>query len=471
VELLDIVIDLALLLLMKKFWTPGTVDANSVEMEPKPEARSFAESGGIDNAAFAEDDDEFEMTYARWNLEVIGELEEDILDNNTHIKKKPVESQDSGHDSGSKHYSVTDSEDAVILDNNVHLKKKPVESQDSGHDSKHYSMTDSEDTTNYVTTDFSSYFEDPCYLMKRPDRSVSRLNMIQKLSVEQDRLGPMCQEEDCPYNLWLYRGHRFPEDKVVRNWEVKDKGKDLLDHFSLPRVILSKQTSHRRSPASPSDHKSSKSNSFHNQYSRNPYPFAFPNPTSSMYLPSSTPSQSSGPPTPSTAPLPPYPWHLYNSTTNLSISSDYPVVTLPRSERKKNKKSKSTSSSTSHFTKLCCVKTNRPPVPTPPPIFFMKPKFSARPPSPSSSCSCTSSSCSSCSSCINIPVDPRAPYAFTQDIRRRPIPQKRKCAWLPRCDATCCVITSFILVTMAGLAALLLYLYMFTPVMENTGEM
>merc|ERR1719378_688231 len=55
------------------------------------------------------------------------------------------------------------------------------------------------------------------------------------------------------------------------------------------------------------------------------------------------PHSSAGPPTPSTAPLPPYPWYLYN--TPPLVSSPYPIVTLPRSQRKKSPSSSSRSSS------------------------------------------------------------------------------------------------------------------------------
>jgi len=424
---------------MRKFWLSGSVEMNSVTARDVEEMTESQEVGGIVNNAF--DENEFNTSFSNLkNLGVIKELEENMTGINTKKvdTKKTGDSQDSGLDSCSKQYSVTDSEDTA--------------------------------TDSYSEVEFD--------LMRRPTRSISRMTMIQKLADEQGKLGTMCQEADCPYNKWLYRGHKFPEDQTVKDWEIKDKTKKNdekfpLENFSLPRVILSKHSQPRRSttPSSPG-HKSHRSSSFH--YSKSPYPFAFPNPTSTIYLPNTfTPPGSSGPSSPSTAPLPSYPWHLYNSPpSNLSISSSYPIVTLPRSIRKSSKKStpRSSSSSQSYLSNLCHKKRSKPKTP-PVPIFYMKPKFSAPPsPSSSSSCSCTSSSCSSCNSSIDIPMDPRSPYAFTQDTHYRPAPGKTH-PCMPRCDATCYVITSFILVSMAGLAALLLYLYLFTPVMEDTGEM
>jgi len=339
--------------------------------------------------------------------------------------------------------------------------KKTYKSEDSANEfsSNQSSATELEDIT------YSEIDVDP---MRRPTSSVSRLNMIQRLTVEREKLGTLCQEEACPYNKWLYRGHKFPEDKTVELWELGDKKeeKQTLETFSLPRVTLS---SHRKplgsNTFSSSTHKSHKtSNSFH--YSKSPYPFAFPNPTTSVYLPTFNPPESSGPPTPSTAPLPPYPWHLYNSspaTNHSSIASSYPIVTLPRSARKNHKKSTPSSSAQSYISGFY---KKSPPAP----IFNMKPKFQVSSSSSSfSSCSCTSS-CSSCDTCTDLPLDPRSPYAFTQDTRTRS--PRRKChLCLPRFDVTCCVIISFILASLLGLATLLLYLYLFSPVMEDTGEM
>jgi len=404
---------------MRKFWLSGSADINKEDTEKDDDA-----GGGIVNNAFAED--EFDMSYTRWkNLGVIEELEENIYGNKTkEVENKKTLSEDSGNEFSSKQSSATDSED----------------------------------------TTYSEIDIDP---LQKPTRSVSRLNMIQKLTEERARLGTVCQEESCPYNKWLYRGHKFPEDKTVELWELGDKKEEklTLETFSLPRVILS---NHKKPVVSntftSSTHKSHKtSNSFH--YSKSPYPFAFPNPTTSVYLPTFNPPDSSGPPTPSTAPLPPYPWHLYSSspTASHSIASSYPIVTLPRSARKNHKKSTPSSSAQS------CISSFYKKSP-PAPIFNMKPKFQVSSSSSSfSSCSC-SSSCSSCDTCTDLPLDPRSPYAFTQDTRTGS-PRRKRHPCLPRCDATCCVIISFILASLLGLVTLLLYLYLFSPVMEDTGEM
>lgn len=397
---------------MRKFWNSLTPESATVE---ETQDRNF-EIGGVDNDAFSAED--FDLTYARWkNLEIIGELEEQILDNT----KDNVESQDPEHGKCSKHSDDTTNENYEELDN-----------------------------TNI--------------LMKRPSSSVSRSSLTRKLFDEYGKLGTMCMEADCPYNLWLFKEKEFPEEQSVEDWEVKkklhQKEKYELDHEndSLPRVVTNKPSSRRKSKLSHFDQHSFKTNAFYSHYERNPYPFAFPNPTSSMYLPSISRSDSSGPPTPSTAPLPPYPWHLYNnSPINLSMTSNYPIVTLPRSERRGQKSSR-------------VQKLNRPA--SKDSVLYMKKKYANQAPSSSSSCSCTSSSCSSCSSCVDIPMELRPPsYTFaTHDTKLR-LHRRKRCPCLPRCDFTCCVLTSFILITLAGLAAMFFYLYLFTSVEDKAENM
>jgi len=374
------------------------------------------------------------MSYTRWkSLDVVKELEENLSGDNDKVEtRKTVVSQDSGHDSSSKNYSGTDSEE--------------------------------------TSTETYSEIIDVVDPLRRPTRSVSRLSMIQKLTDEKDKLGAQCQEEECPYNKWLYRGHQFPEDKIVQHWELQDNNKKKgekfpLENFSLPRVILSKHGQQRAA--------STTSIPSLQNYSKPDYPFAFPSSTSSVYLPTFKPPESSGPPSPSTVPIPPYaPWHIYNSSrspSTHSITSPYPIVTLPRSARKNSKVSTHRSSSISRpYFPTFHKKTAKPKTP-PAPIFYMKPRLSgfSSNSSSSSSCSCTSSTCSSCSSCMDIPTNSRrAP--FSQDPGSRSRRKRHPC--LPRCDVTCCVIISFILASLLGLATLVLYLYLFTPVMEEIGE-
>ena len=421
--------------MMRKFWLSGSLDIEKVTTREVMEKSDDYVGSGIVNDAFAED--EFDMSYARWkSLDVIKELEENISGNNDKDEiKKTGESQDSGHDSSSKNYSVTDSEE--------------------------------------TSTDTYSEITDVVDPLRRPTRSVSRISMIQKLTDEKDKLGSKCEEEECPYNKWLYRGHQFPENKTVADWELQDNNKQKeekfpLENFSLPRVILSKHSEQRAASTSSiqsfqKSHRSS--NSFH--YSKPDYPFAFPSSTSSVYLPTFNPPESSGPHSPSTAPLPQYsPWNMYNNSSSPSIhsmTSPYPIVTLPRSARKNSKASQRSSSISRTYLTTLYKKTAKPKTP-PAPIFYMKPRFSSNSSSSSSSCSCTSSTCSSCSSCIDIPTDSRIPFSQPSSRTRR-----KRHACLPRCDVTCCVIISFILASLLGLATLVLYLYLFTPVMDETG--
>merc|ERR1719369_126957 len=400
------------------------------------------------------------MSYTKWkSLDVIKELEENISGDNDKVEpRKTAVSQDSGHDSSSKNYSGTDSEE--------------------------------------TSTETYSEITDVVDPLRRPTSSVSRLDMIQKLTDEKDRLGVQCQEEECPYNKWLYKGHQFPEDNIVEHWELQDnneKKREKFPHenFSLPRVILSKQGQQRASstlsipslqnysrPEYPKQRATSTLSipSLQN-YSKSDYPFAFPSSTSSVYLPTFKPPESSGPSSPSTAPIPPFaPWHIYNShsyrspstlsiTSPFSITSPYPIVTLPRSARKA---SRASSISRPNFPTLF-KKTAKPKTP-PVPNFYMKSKISSPSSnsSSSSSCSCTSSSCtcSSCSSCMDTPTNPRAP--FSQDLGSRTRRKGHPC--VPRFDVTCCVIITFILASLLGLATFVLYLYLFTPLMEEIEE-
>ena len=119
------------------------------------------------------------------------------------------------------------------------------------------------------------------------------------------------------------------------------------------------------------------------------------------------------------------------------LSSPYPVVTLP---------------SSSNLTLFQRLRGQSSTLPTKEPFYLGSIK---RPTSSCSSCSCSSySSCSSCSTSVDLP---RLPYPY-----QRPPP-----SWRPRCDLTCCILSSVVAVSLAALAALLLYLALFTPLMGD----
>lgn len=165
-----------------------------------------------------------------------------------------------------------------------------------------------------------------------------------------------------------------------------------------------------------------------------------------------TSSSTSTPDTPSSSKPPPYPWNnVYNSP---SLSASYPIVTLPRSQRKKNQIQRPTVLGT----------------------FFGKPNLTSTsismesmlkpPPSNSScsSCSCSGSSCSACSSCYDIPdnIVSLAQYPF---LRERILKNtRRRIRKFPKCDMTCYLITSFVLLCLVGIAATFIYFYLFAPI-------
>ena len=261
----------------------------------------------------------------------------------------------------------------------------------------------------------------------------------------------MCSDSQCPYNQWLYEGREFPEFKLLKKWEAElrrqyeeDTSVDAelsptklesLDPRSLARLVWARGRGHERTPSS-----SQRSPSF--SY------FQFP----SVRTPTSASRPQLSPASSASSHLPPYPWSVYDSPSTLS--SSYPIVTLPRSQRRKSKERKSLFSNifSTKSADLSC------------PDSALKPR---RPPS-SGSCSCSSnSSCSTCSSCYDmteVPAVSISQFPFIRDSIAAKAGAGTSLAmlrWLPRCDLSCYVVTSLVLLGLAATAALFVYFTLF----------
>ena len=253
----------------------------------------------------------------------------------------------------------------------------------------------------------------------------------------------MCTDTNCPYNQWLYEGKQFPEYRLLKKWETElkkqfERNNPLASPFIKPELPLDPNNLARKiwSRSTPISNNSSQRS-----------------PSFSYFQFTGSKSQASTPqPVTPTSQLPPYP---YNSPSTLS--SSYPIVTLPRSQRKKNNTLNRTSIFGNIFSKPSEL------TPSYPGYSESKP----RPPScSSSSCSCNSSSLSSCSTCYDMEDLSLFQYPMVpQEFKRR---RSRSSKYLPKCDLTCYVITSFVLLSFAGLAAVFLYFYLFAE--DNQTE-
>ena len=223
---------------------------------------------------------------------------------------------------------------------------------------------------------------------QRPPAGISRARLLSKLFDKLDNMEDVCLDPDCPYNRWLYMEAHFPGEDLLVGWEEErcDRWKEggstrkaLPEEGARLAEMKSAETTSSLSHTRPEDLAAA---------------------TASPYTPQ-------------------------------SIS--YPIITLPRSARKKEKK------------------------PAPSPWLDSR---------PSSACSCSShsSSHSSCSSCIPVPDNPNAPYAFT--VKDRPPPGNRGRRRLP-CDISSCATLAFMTVCLLGLVAVLLYLHFNTKAMHH----
>ena len=249
----------------------------------------------------------------------------------------------------------------------------------------------------------------------------------------------MCTDINCPYNQWLYEGKQFPEYRLLKKWETElkkqfDRNNPLASPFNKPELPLDPNNLARKvwSRSTPISNNSSQRS-----------------PSFSYFQFNGSKSQALGtPPITPNSQLPLYP---YNSPSTLS--SSYPIVTLPRSQRKRN----STLNRASIFGNIFAKPSE------------VSPGFSEskpRPPSCSSSCSCSSSSLSSCSSCFDMDELPIFQYPYMHQEYKRS--RRKSSKYLPKCDLTCYVITSFVLLSFAGLAAVFLYFYLFAD--DNEKE-
>jgi len=357
---------------------------------------SIRSMGGITNDAFLDDEDDvvdINITYAKWmNKHDISECEMQL-----ELKNKNREVVRELSDSF-KQYSQEDSDDSS--DNDI---------------------------------DFDIY--------QRPTKTVRRADIIASLSssYREGSLGKVCSDRNCPYNQWLYHGEAFPEHRLLKKWESELKkfheirDKSAASELKLNPHLLKRKLWERSTPVTSSSSSSSqRSPSFSYFQYNNLDSYLIPNP----------------PGTPSSNNPPPYSWRALNSPSTLS--SSYPIVTLPRSQRKKKLIDQAYNMFKGEdFRKVESVNRGRPSSTT-----------------STSSCSCTSTSCSSCSSSYemsemnSLSIPPQDPF-LQKTIGRQ---SRRKYRLVPRCDMTCYIITSFILLSLAALASVFIYIYLFAPV-------
>ena len=299
---------------------------------------------------------------------------------------------------------------------------------------------DSGDNANQGAADGKlNIYETPC-------RGVSRRLMLRRLSTMKSD-DQVCTDQLCPYNRWLYHGEEFPEYKLLKKWEIElrreyqeqerpgDLQLDVLDPRQLLRLLNTRSERHQSaSERSPSFSFTS---------------FQFPSFRSQFHKESSHPGSESTP-----IPRQPPPYTFTTFTSPSTISANYPIVTLPRSQRKE--RSSLFNSLFKPSSELNITMNDSLPWKTP-----------YRPPSTASSCSCSSSSsCSSCSSCYDMERVNHvrlAQYPFIRDSIKKNTGRSLRLS-APRCDLTCYFITSFILFCLAGVAAVFVYFYIFAPI-------
>lgn len=282
-------------------------------------------------------------------------------------------------------------------------------------------------------------------IYETPSRGVSRRLMLRRLSTMKSD-DQVCTDQLCPYNRWLYHGDEFPEYKLLKKWEIDlrrnyqeqerpgDLELDVLDPRQLARLLNTRSERHQSaSERSPSFSFTS---------------FQFPSFRSQRHKEPSYPGSES---TPIPSQPPPYTFTTFTSPS--TISANYPIVTLPRSQRKE--RSSLFNSLFKPSSELNITMNDSLPCKTP-----------YRPPSTASSCSCSSSSCSSCASCYDMERVNHvrlAQYPFIRDSIKKNTGRSLRLS-APRCDLTCYFITSFILLCLTGVAAVFVYFYIFAPI-------
>ena len=360
----------------------------------KRDRRKASTGGGFVNEAFAdydEDDVERRMSYASWM-------------NQAEAEHRSVDYVELSFNRDSASASVISE-----LDQKLKSKRKKKD---------------------YKTTSAEQNNDDNFY--KRPDGTVSRSAMLKKISRKSRNrsLGEVCTDETCPYNKWLYKSENFPSSDALESWEKRlpRKPELRLNPKTLPEVPL-RVSSRVRSPES----------GF-----RSPS-FSYTRFTESPIV--SSPSASRGP----GAPLP---WNIYNSSPR-SLSSSYPIITLPRSLRQSEKKRSSIFGNV--FNSRNDLNNSELGIKSRP----LSNSSSSRSESGSSSCSSCSCSCSSSAESqeahnqTHNPVLSLAKNPFLQ-LEKNPQRSRRL---TPPCDLTCYVITVFTVLCLAGVFAAFLYLY------------
>ena len=357
---------------------------------------SLSSFGGITNDAFLDDEDEsvdINITYAKW------------------INK---------HD-------LSDSK--VLLDLMNKNKEVVRELNESFNQCQSLEESDDSSINNF---DFD--------IFQRPTRNVRRADIIASISgkYKEGSLGKMCNDKNCPYNQWLYHGADFPEHRLLKKWERElknfheTKEESTTSELKLNPNLLTKFFN-RSTPVNSTSSSSQgipslsyfQFNDIDSYLNQNPL----------------------GTPTFNT--LPPYSWKAYNSPS--TVSSSYPIVTLPRSQRKK--KNINLSLNLFKGDDLSTAET------------LSKGRPSRPPSATSSSCSCTNTSCSSCSSSYE--MSDFNPFTMPEvPILQKTIEKqsRRNYSLVPRCDMTCYIISSFILLSLAALASIFIYFYLFAPV-------
>ena len=148
-----------------------------------------------------------------------------------------------------------------------------------------------------------------------------------------------------------------------------------------------------------------------------------------------------------------------------SLPPSYPVVTLPRSQRRASslasiktsismRKTSVIGKASSFFLCWGCSKDKQKPE-----SFQMTLPPSRSNTSCTSSCSCSTCSCSSCSSSLHLQMPPQ-PQTY-------PPQWEHQRHWY-RCDLTCFIVSAFVALSFAGIAALILYLHLFSwPIVHD----
>jgi len=319
-------------------------------------------------------------------------------------------------------------------------------------------------------------------IWEKPTTNLSRRQLLPYLLANLHHVEEVCRDSQCPYNRWLYCDADFPGQEELSRWEE-----------CRPQWCVDPLTD----PASTGR----EDDVTNGRCDRGESTVALGAPLNGAGGMSEAPSH----PAPQSDGLlliadrlqrPEF--NLTNSPAKSNLSqfcmegpdlSDqfYPIITLPKSARKKSKMSRLAHKSSGPLSFLCCVNSDLRES-----HLGDKLAIGAR---PGSQCSCFTNSTgrsssvwpdnsSSTCSCISTPLDPTAPHAFTVKDQLGGHPRQppgRAAAvsakstrrgivgrqYLPRCDSSCCATFTFILFCMIGLMCLLLYLHYNTNAMTK----